>query len=46
LEKAQKAAAKHLKTYRSRVTTISGEEVPEQLELTEPPLLSKAETSG
>jgi DNA recombination protein RmuC len=49
LEKAQKAyemAAKHLKTYRNRVTDISGEEVPEQLELTEPPLLSKAKTSG
>ncbi|MBZ5569915.1 MAG: DNA recombination protein RmuC [Acidobacteriia bacterium] len=49
LEKAQKAyetAAKHLKTYRNRVTDISGEEIPEQLELTEPPLLSKAETSG
>ena len=48
LEKAQKAyetASKHLKTYTKRVTAISGEEAPEQLELTEPPLLSKAETS-
>ncbi len=49
LDKAQKAyetAAKHLKTYRTRVTAISGEEVPEQLELSEPPLLSKGEASG
>ena len=49
LEKAQKAyetAAKHLKTYRNRVTAISGEEIPEQLELSEPPLLGKDEASG
>ncbi len=49
LEKAQKAyetAAKHLKTYTKRVSAISGEEVPEQLELSEPPLLSKGEASG
>ncbi|MGZ4827608.1 MAG: DNA recombination protein RmuC, partial [Terriglobales bacterium] len=49
LERAQKAyetAAKHLKTYTKRVTAISGEEVPEQLELSEPPRLSKAEAGG
>jgi DNA recombination protein RmuC len=49
LEKAQKAyetASKHLKTYTKRVSAISGEEVPEQLELTEPPLLSKGQAGG
>jgi DNA recombination protein RmuC len=49
LEKAQEAyetANRHLKTYTKRVSTLSGEEVPEQLELPEPPPPSKAETSG
>jgi DNA recombination protein RmuC len=49
LDKAQKAyevASKHLKTYTKRVTAISGEEVPEQLELSGPPLLRKSEASG
>ena len=49
LERAQKAyetASKHLKTYTKRVSAISGEEVPEQLELSHPPLLSKGEASG
>jgi len=49
LDKAQKAyetASKHLKTYTKRVSAISGEEVPEQLELSEPPLLSKGEAGG
>lgn len=48
LDKAQDAyetANRHLKTYTKRVTTLSGEEVPE-LEPEQPPLLNKAETSG
>ncbi len=49
LDKAQEAyetATRHLKTYTKRVSTISGEEVPEQLELAEPPALAKGEASG
>ena len=48
LEKAQEAydtANRHFKTYTKRVTALSGEGVPEQLELPEPPLLTK-EPSG
>ncbi len=51
LEKAQKAyetAARHLKTYRNRVTAISGEEGAQpELELSKaPPLLAKGEATG
>ncbi len=51
LEKAQKAyetAARHLKTYRNRVTAISGEEGAQpELELSKaPPLLAKGEAGG